>query len=146
MSEELNAQDLGEGEDDDENADEDADEGDAEDKTLQKKLKGFRREGRALQTSYEDKQTETLFGFISGTEFGINLLVDDGWITAALDKQEWECNFVVPIIFPTLQRLAATGAKVKIRLEDGGCELAVADGGGTLEDFKRQFEKVGSFK
>jgi hypothetical protein len=41
-----------------------------------------------------------------------------------------------------MRRLVALGTKVKLCLEDGGCELVIKDDDVTMEEIKDQFEKV----
>jgi hypothetical protein len=85
---------------------------------------------------------EALFGFRPGTKITIHLEVHTDWLPSHLDKAEWECDNVVPIIFPTLRRLVLGGAKVKVCLENEGCILAVPHSGCTFDEMKKQFEKV----
>jgi hypothetical protein len=87
---------------------------------------------------------EWLFGFRSGTSITIHLRVGRGWLPSSLEKEEWECDTVIPIMLPTLRRLTAAGAKVKVCLEDDGCEIIVAHGDVTFEEIKEQVEKVKS--
>jgi hypothetical protein len=85
---------------------------------------------------------EALFGFRPGTKITVRLAVHPDRLPSHLDKAEWECDTVVPVLLPTLRRLVLAGAKVKVCLEDKGCVLAVFHSGYTFEEIKEQFVKV----
>lgn len=85
---------------------------------------------------------EALFGFRSGTKIVLHMAVERAFLPGTQGNEELECEAVVPVILPTMRRLAAAGTKVKLCLEDDGRELFIENGDVTLEDVKEQFEKV----
>jgi hypothetical protein len=85
---------------------------------------------------------EMLFGFRRGTKIDVYLDIDRRYLPSTLDKGQWTCDTVVPIILPTLRRLAIAGVTVNICLEKDVCELSVETGEVTLEEIKEQFKEV----
>lgn len=57
-------------------------------------------------------ELESLFGFKSGTSITFNLSLTDIRIRSTLEKQEWLCDNVMPVVFPTLQRLMGAGQRI----------------------------------
>ena len=85
---------------------------------------------------------EALFGFKSGTKITLHLDVKRGGLSGDQGAEHWEHDTVVPVILPTMRRLAAAGTKVKLRFDYSWCEVVIDNEDVTLEDIKEQYEKV----
>jgi len=57
---------------------------------------------------------EALFGFKSGTKIDLHIRIHRSWLRVKMKDRYWECDFMVPVILPTMQTLAAAGTKVTL--------------------------------
>ena len=85
---------------------------------------------------------EALFGFKSSTKIDLHLRFNRNWLRVMRGAEFWECDFVVPVILPTMQRLAAAGTKVKLCFDYFGCDVAIDHGDATMEDIKERFVEM----
>ncbi|KAF1829854.1 hypothetical protein BDW02DRAFT_651048 [Decorospora gaudefroyi] len=76
---------------------------------------GYER-GIILSTTTLMAHLELLFGFRPGTAISIKLKLDPYQEMSAFERQEFACENLVPLIFPTLQRLKNNGFKVRFIL------------------------------
>ncbi|OWY43197.1 hypothetical protein AALT_g713 [Alternaria alternata] len=86
---------------------------------------------------------EGLFSFKPGTKLTICIQRHNVSLPITQEIKELECNAVVPIILPTLRRLAAIGTETRLCL-GGGCELKVDNDKVTLEDMEDEWKKARS--
>ena len=82
---------------------------------------------------------EALFGFKSGTKIDLHIRVNRSLLRVIRKVPFWECDFVIPVILPTMQRLAAAGTKVKLCFDYCGCDVVVDHGDVTMEEIKERF-------
>ncbi|KAI4951772.1 hypothetical protein J4E86_007188 [Alternaria arbusti] len=85
---------------------------------------------------------EALFGFKSGPKIDLHLRFNRNWLRIMRGAEFWECDFVVPVILPTMQRLAAAGTKVKLCFDYFGCEVVVDHRDVTMEEIKERFVEM----
>jgi hypothetical protein len=83
-----------------------------------------------------------LFGFRQGTKIDVYLEVEQHWLPTSVIEVQWKFDTVVPVILPTLRRLATAGVTVRISLEKDVYQLAVDTGKVTLDNIKEQLEMV----
>lgn len=80
---------------------------------------------------------ENLFGFRSGTKMSIKFLVGAAKNGTAVEAQEWMCETVMPLVFPTLRRLETAGYKLRIilhRKDNGWSDDYTTDENFVFED------------
>ena len=79
---------------------------------------------------------EALFGFKAGTKIDLHLLVNRDWLSNAYVAERWECDTVIPVILPTLRRLAAAGTKAMLCFDYFGWGVTIDHGDVTTEEIK----------
>ena len=84
---------------------------------------------------------EALFGFKAGTKVDLHLLVNRDRLSNAHDAEYWECDTVIPVILPTLRRLAAAGTKVTLCFDNLGWGVTIDHGDVTMEEIKSGLSK-----
>ncbi|KAI4624517.1 hypothetical protein J4E83_004192 [Alternaria metachromatica] len=84
---------------------------------------------------------EALFGFKAGTKIDLHLHVNRDWLLNAHVAEYWECDTVIPVILPTLRRLAAAGTKAKLCFDHFGWGVTIDHGDVTMEEIKSGLSK-----
>ena len=85
---------------------------------------------------------EALFGFKSGTKIDSHRRINRSWLRVTREVPFWECDFVVPVILPTMQRLAAAGTKVTLCFDYYGVEVVVDREDVMMEEIKERFVEM----